>query len=718
MLPDPKILPDSSGGRGTPQLAMVLAGEYHPVQMTSAVWAGCRRLSTLSDDELDALPAKALVLWDGVVPGKVGRYWQPNPHSADGIRRAMKAHDVKSVRRKHTGLGASSTAEYRAVYGEIDSIPVAEQAAAWDEFFATTGLAPALVVHSGDIRPSTIEARGVYAGHVTPGKSLHVFFGIVPAEKCTASIKLHRRVMAMLCTAVGGDPAIIENSAQLMRYPDAIGEHVPAFDRVTKTWEPQRDDIRIQSVLWCPPDPPLYKLSDLERVLTDYLRAHRQVTNIDHALAETKRGKKGKAAKPVEAGGLEILGPDGQPLYVASRDGDAGELTAETEVRLLDGSVATLEAIGRTLDPGGATTQCYCPTHANERTVAAAVGKTQGGAVFVKCFAMCGTSYMARPDVLAGVESVELDNIETELPTLDVPEQPTTRFLSLDLATILAPIVILRASLGAGKSWWAAQQIARVDTAVELVHRQALSRDHARRTGMADYQQIQGAISTHDHPKFVLCVNSINRLATYPVFPGSSEINIEGEERIPSILLIEESESLSSHLYGGTFDEACARTRRANRGAAPTTAVASWAVRPSTWSATRATEVIANGGRVVLVDTHAGAVTQALAEIIAKRAGITRPGGAIYTHEHHVQVIMVLVFAELADMWSYITRDIVQGRRIAIACTSAEDARAAEYQARCSFATTERIPLSFATTATSELRPARHCATCCRVGHP
>jgi len=100
------------------------------------------------------------------------------------------------------------------------------------------------------------------------------------------------------------------------------------------------------------------------------------------------------------------------PARKALRANMGGRISPKTLVSLADGSSGSLEVVAANLTPGGSTASAYCPQHHNTDTPAAAVGVTQKGGVFLKCFGSCDTTFwMAESgtELLEEAKLVDLD---------------------------------------------------------------------------------------------------------------------------------------------------------------------------------------------------------------------------------------------------------------------------------------------------------------------
>ena len=229
-------------------------------------------------------------------------------------------------------------------------------------------------------------------------------------------------------------------------------------------------------------------------------------------------------------------------------------------------------------------------------------------------------------------------------------------YLAVDLDAITAPIVCLDAALGTGKTEVLKGAIAKADSAVVVMHRQALARELGRRFGIENYQDIAGPICLDDHAKVVVVANSFGRVGL-----GFDPLKL---------LVIEESESTIAHLYGWTMD-AEARKQKKTEGEVKDTKLFGGDIFYRVLDLAR--DCIKNGGKVVLSDAHAGLATRRFMDVLSTYCGID-PKTSTAVVRHHPKVSWCAVMAPtFPEILVQIEAAVRKGERLVVACTSPTD---------------------------------------------
>ncbi len=213
-------------------------------------------------------------------------------------------------------------------------------------------------------------------------------------------------------------------------------------------------------------------------------------------------------------------------------------------------------------------------------------------------------------------------------------------------------VSIVSAPMGTGKTTCLANNVKRAKSALIVNHRISLSRSAAATYGAACYLDLpDGAIFPSEHgSKIVTTINSLSRVQRYTRDADPIDDTPTGFD----LLIVEESESTLSQLYGGTIG----RTGEHGKPAGG-----------DIWAhfLDLCRDTVAAGGRVVFVDAHAGNVTAKAAELVAAHASIpntphivTMPESLDWTaHFYGAKTAIV----------GQILQDAAEGKRLYIACT-------------------------------------------------
>lgn len=221
-------------------------------------------------------------------------------------------------------------------------------------------------------------------------------------------------------------------------------------------------------------------------------------------------------------------------------------------------------------------------------------------------------------------------------------------------------IVIAHGDLGSGKTTWLAQEVAKVDRVTVIMHRQALSMDTAHAMNVTDYQQVDGPLTSDEHPKVVVTPNSFHR-----------RIDPYGDPLPDDLVIMEESESTIRHMYGATM-----RKTRHNDNTPLLDPTVGELVGGDVFAMIleRCKEAINGGGRVVLSDAFIDCVTDAFVEQLCKYLDLDTEQNVLCI-DHEVQLDWKLhCYEEKAELVHRIGQDVQAGKRVVVACTSARDA--------------------------------------------
>ena len=316
-------------------------------------------------------------------------------------------------------------------------------------------------------------------------------------------------------------------------------------------------------------------------------------------------------------------------------------------VQLSGGGTSTVEAAVADLGTAAGTRPCRCPFHADGKP-SAWLARTRTGEPMLGCSTCTTVWFPVRPSP---------DVASMEVP----PGAKSPRYMAdVDLKS---PVTVLHADTGSGKT----RQLERIVQEVldgagrvlAVVHRKSLARALARRLGLTDYRDpsiAPGGVIEVDN--LVICLNSICRVPLYPEGADPFSDGIAGFD----LMVVEESESVAAHLMGATIPNATTLERdgRANSGEVF-----------QHWQAL-AKATVGRGGRIVSTDAFTTDLTMVLLE---RLTGLDRAGFDVVRHLRPKPGHEVHIYEAFPDIAEWLLRQIADGKRAAVACTSADDAR-------------------------------------------
>ena len=655
-------------------------------------------------------------------PNVVGAYSCTGLYRVGAMEKAMDARGEGAVMAAHAGCIDDDVGLCPTAFMEIDFGSVEEQLANISRVEHATGLRFSLITMSGDTRPESVKAAEELMGcnlpKVKAGKSIHfellLTVPLDPTKPKQEALRL--RIQRLLAAVLDGD-TMVKNKGRLMRAGGVVG----GVNGSTS------EGVRIQTLIRADPSAH-FTAKDIDRRLSDLAKemyghsSDAWLENAMRVLADSQilATKLGYMPRVIRRELLKELKYPTNPMYrehlakltdrnECRQDGPRPKGKNKGPATSGDGVVSRWDAKtilwGPLLEAGGITVhrsnkngyhsiECPFPHSSGKYSSGTdCVDPTKDIPGWFKCLhGSCQDrnahdlllhleELMGREEMCKYVKYRAAPSIRNPFKhrkragkTKTTKAKTKPRWFA-DAAGALSElpkdnkIVILAGALGSGKTYYLGQEIAKVDRALIIMHRRALSRDLASRMKITDYQDMDPdeLITRTKYPKIVVTPNSLHKVPTV-------------QEPTDDLIILEEAESTISHFYGGTMR----RTKRQDGGQVNDPGFGDELVGGDAFALhlLMIKRCIDVGGKLLLSDAHPGPVTERYVEIVCEHLGLD-PDKAIHVVDHEVRLGWHLhAHDQLADVVTQMAEDVRAGKRIAVACMSARAAVALSQAAK------------------------------------
>lgn len=458
-----------------------------------------------------------LYLWHGGIPDskKAGTYLVPNPYMGSRLYKPDGTIRLEAVRDR-IGLRSRDIGLHTVSFGEIDDIPLADQAERLDSFEISSGLRFSVLALSGDTRPKSIAASGLSPEEVEAGKSIHYFLSLEPC-----SLEMWTEIQLHLIAYLKSDRSI-KNPDRLMRLPGAQGYLHGEKSGV----------CRLQTVLRVLPQS--YKASEVLKTLQSLCSAKGVSVDNDSSLKSARKAgasSSGKSRTYLDFTQFTPEGTGGANFY----EWTLQNLRPGYEVAI--GFPFEDRAAGDSIRDGQS-----CQLHRDEN-----------GHIYLHSF-KTGVTYHHRPETPAGMFDLTM-----EAPsTAGSPNASVVQYAPEDLVLgkylphqpLTQRVTFVRAPWGTGKTQLAgylrdqSKKLSPGASVVSITHRRTLAEQQSQRLGLANYMAVAGTVWGDS----VVSLDSILRLGTYESEPLGEVRPIQF-----SLVILDEVSQLIQHLFSGTL---------------------------------------------------------------------------------------------------------------------------------------------------------------------
>ena len=662
-----------------------------------------------------------LICW---TPDVAGAYCCTGLYKAEALERAKLNRGEDNALNYHADCKDEDVSLCPTCFMEADEGTLEEQMDNIERVEQATGLRFALITHSGDTRPESVKAAEELLGESLPkvkaGKSMHVeMLFSKPLNPTKPKQKaLRKRIQRLLTAILVGDPAV-QNIGRLMRAGGVVG----GVNGSTN------EGVRIQTLIRADPSAH-FTAKEIDRKLTtlcEEMYEHSSDAWLENAMkvrascmiVSKETGYWPRMLRGILNGTMEfptrqadrekLASITKRPVCHQDRPKPKGKnkgpaTTGDGVVSRWDAKTVQWRPL---LEAGGITVQrsnkngyhsIECPfphSSGNYSSGTDCVDPTKDMPGWFKCLhGSCQDrnahdlllhleGKLGREEMCKYVKFRAAPSIRnpftmrkrTRKAKTEATKKTGQPLWFSDAAGPLSElpkgtkIVILAGDLGSGKTYYLGQEVGKVQRALIIMHRRALSRNLASRLNMTDYQNMDTyeLITREGYPKIVVTPNSLHKVPTF-------------KEPADNLIILEETESTLSHIYGGTMR----KTKRRDGGQVHDPGFGDELVGGDAFALIleMIKRCIDAGGKLLLSDAFPGEITARFVDVVCDYLGLD-PAHAVHVVHHNVPVDWQLhAHDQLADVIALMAEDVRKGRRIVVACMSARVAVALSQAAK------------------------------------
>lgn len=558
-------------------LQTVMWGAISAQQATEALFAGLcasdrARFRVLSEGK--PVDPHCLYLWDGHIPGVVGRYWIPQPLDGHVVQRAVNTYG-SGVQGFHSGLGDPAVYRLCSNPMEADDQSLSEQADRLDWLQETAGISFSLVLLSGDHRQESLALTGLAAGCVVKGKSIHAHYAssepIDPRDQTQRAV--WEDIQTHLIAIMRSDPAIQE-APRLMRMPSFLGtEHgKPAPVRVQTTLIAKYAGVRpadllaalqrvavVDGITSVPVA--VAALRTAKRWLKDAKDAEIGAEGWDEINDIVARTRQNRAVDPKDEALVRLILPD---KSVGKGGSSSGIRIGKTERRTLPPDFVVNHPGGSVrLDAVKEHIRCQCPEHGGA-SGSSAFAESKDGLTYLCCPACRITWNLEIPNPFSLVIPVApaaplVPAVPTRIQVINERWLPTPK--------LTTKVTYIKSAQNTGKTFSLRPIALAADSVLALSHRVSLIEKLCVDWNLKNYRDWKG-LDEIKEKRLGICANSAYKLqnpnggmTAAQVAGAQIDAILDGLEGFHvltlsegyKLVIIDESEQFVRHLFGDTI---------------------------------------------------------------------------------------------------------------------------------------------------------------------